>query len=990
MSKKKRKIKNILWSKEKEIKHEGREGCSSVVVGDLVYLYGGFLSPPKSKCTTDLFCYNIALRTIKLMKPRGKTMPPATIGHTMIFFDDKLWIYGGQTTEKGKIFITNKIHYFDLLKNKWKQAEPLNENNSKKKKLLISSSSQSSSYEESEEEKEEEEESDQISEENEKEEKEKVKEKKKQTKKDRKKFELPSLTGSSSVLYKNEMIIVGGFDGKKHNDQIYSYNLANNHFKQLQFNYYQPLGEIKIEDKNQNDLDNSNSENEEVLENVELDENDEKSNSNRFRARYCHSSCLIGDTMFIYGGRNSLEEFSTLYQFNIPDQTYFCSKIVHGKNPTGFTDQKMVTISESRICVIGYHENLKITTAYLYNPILMSWKCLGGTKQFIADGNTLFTWGNNIFSFGGNLGKNIFRLDLDQPYSEKTLTDKNLKLLGKDMIKFWKKLQNLENNYNIYFNENKKKNENENENENENKNKNENENKNKNENENKNKNEMDIENTERLKEKKKEKIKKIRKNFNLIKIEVKNNKIIYFYKPIVKIRFPIFFDDKEAILNQFKKLTFNSAKIFFKFLLSDKIYLSTKNVTNKQIKNLFQILIFCIKLKQSRFIYLCKKWLRTIINPKNILTILISSHKANLSSIKYFTLGWCSNANYSILKNLKNEIHSLKYRSLKNEILSALKPRQIANYGKHFGFELNITNSTFKKDMERLFKDKQSSDIQFQFLQEEKPLKLHSFVIAARSDFLQQLIFEEKSINRIKNISMNNKKREKKKKMNGNENENEKGKGKGKGNGKGRGKEKEKNKIIVTSSDTGSGDEEGKEGGKKTSTDQKNICIFSTNLIIEKIENIKISQTLIHQSNQKNLDRETRLLLKIKERNRYEYIVSIFRYMYGLDFILTFQKCVYLVYAYDSMKLHHNLLLLDSIKILKKNVSKENIFQILQISENCKLVKFKAFLIKKIVNDYWSHFLTNDSIEQLSPQLSKDILLYYTHENDKNKKIQNF
>ncbi|KAJ3443589.1 leucine-zipper-like transcriptional regulator [Anaeramoeba flamelloides] len=972
MSRKKRKFKNILWSKETEIKYEGREGCTSVVVGDLAYFYGGFLSPPSSKCTTDLFCYNIALRTIKLIKPRDKMRPPATIGQIMAYYDSKLWIYGGQTTAKGKISITNKMHYFDFLTKKWIKVSPLKEIYPKKKKLLNSSSSSSpssssstSSHNEGSEDGTEE-----IEIKNRK-----RKEKKKQTKKDRKKFVLPHLTGSSVVVYKNEMIIVGGFDGKKHNDQIYSYNLENNQFKELQFRKHQPFGEIKIEDKNQNDLDYSNSKNEEVLENVELDEKDVNINSNGFRARYCHSSCLLGDTMFIYGGRNSLEEFSRLYQFNIPDRTYFCSKIVHGKNPTKFADHKMVTISESRVCVIGYQENLKITTAYLYNPILMSWECLGGTKQFLAYGNTLFTWKNNIFSFGGNLCKNIFRLDLEKYNSKKPFQDKYLVLLGKDLMKFWIRLQNLEKKNNLFLFQNENKNKGENNTENMNKVQNNIENMNKVQN-NTGKGEKINQVKENYKEKKKEEIRKIRKKFNLVQIKVKSNKKIYFYKPILKIRFPNFFQEKKQVLNQFKKLSFNSAKIFFKFLLSDKLYLKTKNVTNKQIKNIFQILIFSITLKQGRFVSLCKKWLRTIINPKNILTILILSHKANLSSIKYFALGWCSLANYTILKNLKNEIQSLSIRPLKGEILTALKPTQIVNYKQKFGDELSTPKSSYPKDMKQLFKDKQSSDIQFRFLSEEKPLNLHSFILAARSDFLKQLIVNGKPIDQIQNGLVDNNNSMKK----NIDNENIK-------QGK---KEEKKNKQSLSLIDNDENEEEERQEEDKAMEGKLNISIFFINVIIEKIEKIQIPQTLTHKSNQQILDRETKLSLKNNGKYRYDYVCSLFRYIYGLDFILTFQNSVHLVYTFDSMGLHHNTLLIETIKMLKKNLSNENIIQILQISEKCKLVKLKDFLVKKIVKEYWSNFLKNEKIKQLSPQLCKELLICYTREEDKKNQFQNF
>lgn len=85
-----------------------RDQSSAVLIGEYVYIFGGFTSA--FQASNELWRYHIANGTWFLIATSGQT-PLALFGNTMVYMNNGIYIFGGSTTDQE---FQNTIYYFNL------------------------------------------------------------------------------------------------------------------------------------------------------------------------------------------------------------------------------------------------------------------------------------------------------------------------------------------------------------------------------------------------------------------------------------------------------------------------------------------------------------------------------------------------------------------------------------------------------------------------------------------------------------------------------------------------------------------------------------------------------------------------------------------------------------------------------------------------------------------------------------------------------------
>lgn len=110
------KWKQIKCNTHQEMIPEPRAGHCSVLIGDLLYLFGG--KDEDNKKLNDLWQFNITMKSWKKIRAWG-TFPQCRSGCTMNYYNHKLFLFGGifEITQE-----LNDLYIFDLKTVTWIKA----------------------------------------------------------------------------------------------------------------------------------------------------------------------------------------------------------------------------------------------------------------------------------------------------------------------------------------------------------------------------------------------------------------------------------------------------------------------------------------------------------------------------------------------------------------------------------------------------------------------------------------------------------------------------------------------------------------------------------------------------------------------------------------------------------------------------------------------------------------------------------------------------
>ena len=232
--------------------------------------------------------------------------------------------------------------------------------------------------------------------------------------------DVPRISGFSCNIYKNNILIFGGTSPCGYINKLYSMNIVNKTFK-----------EIKIERNN--------------IDMIEI------------KTRFNHSSCIVDDKLFIFGGRNLKD--NNIYFIDLSSETYTLHFINMGQSIPSLFEHKMISNMQNnnywQTFVNGYvrqyfkdhipieilniihlfcdknecmfiiggviHDSLKLNNKYKYSKELVSlnmknMNCqLITKKDVLKDGLSGFSGciiSNNIILFGGRKSENDISNDI--------------------------------------------------------------------------------------------------------------------------------------------------------------------------------------------------------------------------------------------------------------------------------------------------------------------------------------------------------------------------------------------------------------------------------------------------------------------------------------------------------------------------------------------------------------------------------------------------
>jgi leucine-zipper-like transcriptional regulator 1 len=129
-------------------------------------------------------------------------------------------------------------------------------------------------------------------------------------------------SGHTANLYKNEMIIFGGFGNDKCSDDFCSFDLKKQEWRKLEY-----FGE-------------------------------------KIKRRFCHTSIIHLDDLYLYGGSDGLDDLSTLYCINLLD--YHVKKVVMTENSLSYHS---MVFYKNKLIIFGGDDNNE-STRNISNDVL--------------------------------------------------------------------------------------------------------------------------------------------------------------------------------------------------------------------------------------------------------------------------------------------------------------------------------------------------------------------------------------------------------------------------------------------------------------------------------------------------------------------------------------------------------------------------------------------------------------------------------------------
>lgn len=117
------------WSK---VKYQGkipsaRSGCKSAVDGSLLYIFGGYTAKSSNikEFYCDMYCFDTQTMTwteISYNTESGQ-IPSKRTDHSLVFYNDFLYVFGGKGKKSGKDEIYKDLYKFNLKTKVWTEIK---------------------------------------------------------------------------------------------------------------------------------------------------------------------------------------------------------------------------------------------------------------------------------------------------------------------------------------------------------------------------------------------------------------------------------------------------------------------------------------------------------------------------------------------------------------------------------------------------------------------------------------------------------------------------------------------------------------------------------------------------------------------------------------------------------------------------------------------------------------------------------------------------